>query len=148
MSDMFGVAQTASIAIVANVAKTAVQLISPANHRVKVLGWGVFFDGISNTAQPIQIRLVRQTTAGTMTALTLNKTAPRAETLLTTAQHTATVEPSNSDVVDIITCHPQQGYEIKFPFGQEITLGGGERIGLEILSTANINVRAKLFFEE
>lgn len=148
MSDIFGVAQIGSTAMVANVAKTVLQLVSPANHRVKVLGWGVFFDGVSTTAQPVQIRVMRQTTAGTMTALTPTKTAPRAESILCTAQQNATTEPSNSDSLDVITCHPQQGYEIKFPQGQEIMLGGSDRIGIEVLSTAIINVRAKVFFEE
>ena len=40
----------------------------------------------------------------------------------------------------------RQGFKRRWQF--DIRLGGGERVGLEILSTANINVRAKLFFEE
>lgn len=148
MSDMFGVAATAAVALSANVTKTVVQITAPANHRVKVLGWGVFFDGVSSTAQPVRIRLYRQTTAGTMTLLSLQKIAPRTESLLTTAQHTATVEPSLGDLLEQATCHPQQGYEVKFPQGFEIVLGGGERLGIELLAVAAVNATSKIFFEE
>lgn len=148
MSDMFGVAATAAIALAANTAKTVVQITAPANHRVKIIGWGVFFDGTSTTAQPVRARLQRQTTLGTMSGLTLNKTTPRAEAILTTGQYGATVEPSASDILEQVTVHPQQGYEVKFPPGQELVIEGGGRVGMELLAVAAVNATAKIFFEE
>ena len=148
MSDMFAVAASASVALTAVTAKTVVQLVSPANHRVKVLGWGVYFDGVNSTATPVRARLVRQTSAGTMSALTPAKLAPRAESLLCTAQHSATAEPVLGDVVDQALIHPQQGYEVKFTPGQEVIMGGSERLGIECTAPAGVNVTAKIIFEE
>lgn len=148
MSDLFGIQTTGTVALAAATAKTAVQILSPTNHRVKIIGWGVFFDGVTAAAAPVQVRLLRQTSAGTMTTGTPAKLSPRSETLLTSGFTNATAEPTFSDVLDLVMVHPQQGYEIKFTPGQEIVLGGAERVGIEITAPAIVNVRAKLLFEE
>jgi uncharacterized membrane protein len=148
MSDIFAAAATAAIALSAATVKTVVQVTAPANHRVKILGWGVFFDGASATAVPVRVRLLKQTSSGTMTPLTLRQTSARVETTQSIATHTATAEPTAGDIVDIILVHPQQGYEIKYTPGQEIVLGGGERIGIDCNAPATVNVTAKILFEE
>lgn len=148
MSAIYGIAQTSEVALAAATAKTVIQLVAPTNHRVRVLGWGVFFDSTSVAAEPVQVRLLRQTTAGTMSALTPVQSQPVAETMQSTAQHTATVEPTAGDVVDICEVHPQSWYEVRYPLGQEIIVAGAGRIGIECTAPANVNVRAKLIFEE
>jgi hypothetical protein len=149
MSAFIGVAQTSEVALTAATAKTVLQIVAPANHRVKVLGWGVFFDGTSVTAEPVQVTVSRQSTAGTMSSLTPVKLDDSlAETLQTSAQHTATAEPTTSDALDVIEVHPQQGYEIRYPLGQEPIIGGGDRLGIVCTAPAGVNVRAKLIFEE
>lgn len=148
MADIFALAQTAEVALVAATAKTVIQLVAPANHRVKVLGWGVFFDGISVTAEPVQVRVLRQSTAGTMSVLTPVQIRPVAETIQSTAQHTASAEPTAGDVLDAVEVHPQSGYDVKFPMGQEIVISGAGRLGIECTAPAGVNVRAKMFFEE
>jgi hypothetical protein len=137
------------VALSAATAKTVIQLVAATNHRVKVLRWGVFFDGVSVSAEPVQVRLLRQTTAGTMSSLTPVKLDDSlAETLQTTSQHTATAEPTAGDVVDVVEVHPQSGYEIIYPLGQEVIIGGGDRLGIECTAPAGVNVRAKIVFEE
>lgn len=148
MSDLFGVAATVSVALVAATAKTAVQILAVANHRVKVLGWGVYFDGVNPTAAPVRVRVLRQTTSGTMTALTPTQTSQRTESLLTTASFNASAEPVAGDVIDSGLVHPQQGYEVKFTPGQELVIGGTGRLGIEVTAPAVVNVYAKIFFEE
>ncbi len=149
MARLNAIAQTAEVALTAATAKTVVQIKAAANHRVAVLGWGVFFDGTSVTAEPVQVRLIRQSTAGTMSALTpVALDGDIALTLQTTAQHTATAEPTAGNVVDVIECHPQQGYEMIYPLGQEVILTGGGYVGIECTAPATVNVRAKLRFEE
>lgn len=149
MARFFGVAQTAEIALSAATAKTVLQVVAVANHRVVVKRVGVYFDGTSTTAEPVQVRLLRQTTAGTMSALTLVKLDNGiGDTLLTTAQHTATVEPTASDVLDVAEVHPQQSYEWIYPLYEEPIIDGGGRIGIECTAPAAVNVRAKVIFEE
>jgi hypothetical protein len=149
MAAFQGRATTAEIALTAATARTLLQLLAPANHRVRLLGWGIFFDGTSPTAEPVQVRLLRQTSAGTMSALTPVKTdASLAETLLTTAQHTATVEPAAGDVLWAGEVHPQAGYSELLPWGTEILIQGGGRIGIEATAPAGVNARAWVSFEE
>jgi hypothetical protein len=148
MADIQASAQTAEVALTAATTKTVVQLVAASNHKVKVLGWGVFFDGVSGTAEPVQVEILRQTTAGTMSALTPSKLGTDSETLQTTAQHTASAEPTASDILDVAEVHPQSAYEIVYPMGQEIKIPGGGRLGIRCTAPAGVNVRAKLRFEE
>lgn len=148
MAGIIAVAQTVEVALSATVARTVLQVKAPTNHRVKVLGWGVFFDGVNTAAEPVQVRLLRQTSAGTISPLTPASLTPITEVIQTLAYFQATVEPTPSDVLDMVECHPQQGYEIKFPMGQEIIMAGATWLGIECTSPAVVNVRAKLFFEE
>lgn len=149
MSGVRGVATTTEIALTAATAKTVIQLVAASNHRVLVTGWGVFFDGTSTVGEPAQVRVLKQTTAGTMSSLTPVKlNASDDETLQTTAQHTATAEPTAGDVYDVIECHPQQGYEKMLPPGMELVIVGGQRMGIEVTAPAAVNVRAKMFFNE
>lgn len=149
MAAFLGIAQTVEVALTAATAKTALQLVAASNHRVKILRWGVFFDGVSGTEAPVEVILVRQTTAGTMTANTPKKIDDSlAETLQTTAQDNASAEPTATDVVDVIECHPQSGFEIIYPLGQEVIVGGGDRVGIKCTAPSAVNVRAKIVFEE
>lgn len=149
MAAFQGIARTAEIALTAATARTVLQLIAASNHPVRILGVGVFFDGTSVTAEPAIVDLLRQTTAGTMSSLTLVKRDPgRSETLQTTGQHTATAEPTAGDIIDSWQVHPQQGYEVFYPLGQEPIIGGSGRVGIRVTAPANVNVLAKIIFEE
>lgn len=136
------------IALSAATAKTVLQVVAPANHRVVLKRWGVFCDGVSPTAEPVQVRLLRQTTAGTMSAATPRKMDGYAETIQSTAQKTASAEPTAGDVLAVLEVHPQQGYAEAFPYGDEPIIAGGGRVGIECTAPAGVNVRAQLICEE
>jgi len=150
MAAFLGIAATSEILLTSGSAKTLVQIAAPSNHRVKVVRWGVFFDGVSVSAEPASIRLLRQTSSGTMSALTANPLDDSlSETLQTLAQYNATSEPSAGAVVDTLEVHPQTGYEIIYPLGQEVIVGGGDKLGIECTLNSNgVNAKAKLIFEE
>lgn len=148
MSGILACVQTAEIALTAATAKTVLQLVAPANQRLIVKRWGVFFDGTTSSAEPVQVRLLRQTTAGTMSALTPVRINAGSETLQATAQHTATAEPTASDVLDVLEVHPQSGADIVFPLDMQLTVAGGTRLGVECTAPAGVNVRAKMWYEE
>src|SRR5687767_3906716 len=151
MSAFLGIAKTVEIALtVATTPKTLVQIVAPTNHRVKVCAWGVWFDGVSASDAQVLVRLLRQSTAGTMSALTPVKVDDSiAETLQTTAQHTASAEPTAGDVLKNINVPPSSGgYEEQCPYGQEYIMGGGDRIGIEATVGANVNGVAWIRFEE
>lgn len=144
---------TAEQALTAATAKTILQVVAAANHRVKVLGWGVFFDGTSTTAEPVQVRLLRQTTAigGTPTAVTPTKRDDSiADSVLTTAAQYggSPTEPTAGDVLEVVEVHPQQGYQVLYPLGMEPIIGGGDRLGIECTAPAGVNVRPSMILEE
>jgi hypothetical protein len=137
------------IALVAATAKTILQLVAPANHRLKIIGWGVFFDGTNPNAEPVQVRLLRQTTAGTATAVTPKKNDNSiSETIQSAGQKNATAEPTAGDVLKALEVHPQGGYEEQLPFGLEYIMGGSGRLGIECNAPAGVNVRGFIRFEE
>lgn len=141
--------RTAEIALTAATAKTVIQLVAPSNHRVAITSWSVSFDGTSVTAEPVVIRVLRQTSAGTMSALTpVAMDGSVGETIQSTAQHTATAEPTAGNVLLSMECHPQQGYKEFLPLGQEIILQGAGRVGIECTAPANVNCVACITFEE
>lgn len=123
---------------------TALQIVAAASHRVYVKKIDVSFKGIVVTDAPIFVRIVKQTTAGTMTSLTMYKgNASDDETLQTTAQHTSTVAPTTTDLLDSGEIHPQTARR----FGPFWIPGGG-RIGVEITAGVSTSVIVSASGEE
>ncbi|MFQ5410227.1 MAG: hypothetical protein ACE5FI_17590 [Anaerolineales bacterium] len=148
MAGILAVAQTAEVAT-GTAKKTLMQLVAAANHRVLIKEISISFDGTSNTAAPIIVQVLRQTTAGTMSALTpvaIDEAID--ETLQTTAQHTATVEPTGAIEVMGEQVHPQGGYTWQAPFGGEIVVIGGNRLGIAVTAGADVNAKVRVVFEE
>lgn len=130
-------------------AKTLLQITAAGNHRVLIGELSISFKGTSNTAAPIRVRVLRQTTAGTMTSLTPVKlNSADDETIQTTAQHTATAEPTAGEVLLAEEVHPQTGYTWQAPFGRELVVPGGGRLGVEVSAGADVNAIARVIFEE
>ena len=140
---------TAAVALSAATEKSAVGVNAPANQRLLVRRIGAFFDGASTTAVPVLVKLILTTTAGTSTALTLNKIdSGYAETIQTTAGENYTVEGTNSTLLDQWLVHPQQGIDITYAFGQEKIVAGGSRVCIKLTAPATVNVRCKIDFDE
>lgn len=149
MSGVLGFAQTAEIVLTAATAKTVLQLVAAANHRVLIDEFGVSFDGVSPTAEPVLVEVLRQTTAGTMSALTPTKNnSADDETIQTTAQHTASAEPTAGDVLWRQEIHPQTGWKEFRPLGKEWVVPGGTRLGVRCTAPAGVNVVASFGFSE
>lgn len=120
-------------------AKTLLQLAAPPNQRVLVERILVGTKGTSNTDPPGLVRVLRQTTTGSMSPLTLRKWDPSDdETLQTTAQQNATAEPSAGDVLVTGECHPQMGWEYVCVPGAEIVVPGGTRLGIEVTFAVSV----------
>jgi hypothetical protein len=148
---MAGVLFAGNIAPVATgtSAKTLLQLVAAANQRIKVVEWSISFTGTSNTATPIQVDLVRQTTAGTSSPLTLVKlNESDAETLQSTANQNATAEPTTGDNDITEEVHPQTGYTWQAPFGREIIIKGGNRLGIRVTAGASVTAACRAMAEE
>lgn len=128
-------AVTGQVSCVTATPKTVMQLIAATNQRVTEVYFTVSFEGIAPTDAPAQVRILKQTSAGTMTSLTPVKDAADPETLQTTAQHSASAEPTASDVKYSQFVHPQGAAREIGPF----VLPAGERIGIEVTASATVD---------
>lgn len=137
----FTVKPTGEVALSAATAKTVLQVAAPANQRLRLKAWGVYFDGTSVSAEPVQVSLVRQTTAGTMTAVTPEKCDDSLpETVQSTAGANASAEPTTAGTLQYREVHPQSGYEYNWGFGDEDFIKGGGRVGIVCTAPATVNV--------
>jgi hypothetical protein len=79
--------------------QTMIQIVAPANQRVKVVGFGFFLDGNNNAATPIEVKVQRQTTAGTGTAGSIKPNEKElTETIQTTTLVGFSAEPTAENV--------------------------------------------------
>lgn len=143
---MSGVGFRANTAQVATgtAAKTILQVVAASNHRVVLNKIVVSFEGVTVTDAPIQVRVLRQTTAGTMSALTLVKDGDTAETLEVTAQHTASAEPTAGDVLESQMVHPQSSRVFVGPY----VVPGGGRLGVEVTAAVGVDCIISAYGEE
>ena len=56
------------------------------------------------------------------------------------------MEPTATDVLDTLNIHPQLGY--KTPYGYEVLMGGGDRLGWKLTAPDAVNVIITVHFEE
>ncbi len=127
--------------------ETVLQLVAATNHRVKILGWGISFNGLVVTEEPIKVILKRSSTAGTSVAGTVVQVDDSiAESLQTASRITFTVEPTVGDELETKFVHPQGWFEKIYPEGKEIIVGGGDRIGLETTTVAGVTPECNAFF--
>lgn len=136
------------VACVAATPKTVLQLTAPTNQRLMVKRWGVFFDGVTPTNEPVVVKLIKQSTAGTATSQSPVILSAGSETLQATGNYNATVEPTTTAVLDILEIHPQQGWMEFVPLDQGLPIVGGGRLGINITAPANVNCVAKFIYEE
>lgn len=139
-----GEVQLAGTAVV----KTMLQMTCAASDRVRIQGWGIAIKGTSATDAPILATVAYQSTAGTQgganIAVISHKNQADLETLQTTvlsgpAAAAWTTEPTTGNAIENFEVHPQTGYRIFYPMGQEIMLTSGlaatvGRIGWRTLS--------------
>ena len=135
-----GFIEDSAISLAAETTLTLVQLVAATNHGIEIQAWGVGFNSVAAADEPIQCRLQIQTSAGTSGASTQinhrNHALDGHETFDTTGRDAFTVEPSKDTNFPTRLVHPTSGYEIWFPFKEEIDIGSVERIGLEVISGA------------
>jgi hypothetical protein len=148
---MAGVRFTATTAKISTgtALKTLIQVVAAANHRLLIDEISISFDGVVQTDEPILVEVLRQTTAGTMTALTCRKNNDADdETLQVTAQHTATAEPTAGDLLKSWLVHPQTGRPWQAPFGREIVVKGSGRLGIRVTAAASVDAVVEIGGEE
>lgn len=151
MAAVFSVTTETEEAVAAATAETLVQLRGHASTKAKICEWGVSFDGTSGTADPVRVRLLRQTSDGTGTGANEVKWDPDSPTALVTSFNTfSSTEPTAGDVLAEYQVHPQSGMVVQYPLGREPVMGAAttSRIAIDVLSPGAINASAYIVWEE
>lgn len=131
--------------------KTLLQILAATNQCVKVGEVSISFNGVSNTATPILVEVLKQTSAGTLSNTTtlVKEDASRAETIQTTGKDTSSSEPTDSGAVLVLEyVHPQTGFLWQAPFAGELFVIGAGRLGLRVTAAASVTAGARLVAEE
>lgn len=150
MAAVYSVTTEAEEALAAATAETLVQLRGATTVKARIIEWGVSFDGVSVTAEPVRVRLLRQTTDGTGTGATEVAWDPDNPTANCTAFHTFSAEPTAGEVLADYDVHPQTGIVIQYPLGREPVIDNAttSRIGIDATAPATVNAVAYLVWEE
>lgn len=139
------------VALSAATAKTVLQVATTAGTNLPrgvIKKLAIMFDGISTIAEPVVIKLIRQTTAGTATTLTGVAVNNFSDTILTAGAYNFSAEPTSGDVIDVVEVHPQSGYSIIYPLGMEPVVASNTRLGIVVTAPASVNCHASIWIEE
>jgi hypothetical protein len=118
-----------AVALTASTAKTVEQIIAATNQRALIKRLDISSNGITPTDPGILIDILTQTNAGAMSSLTPQKlTSSDSESLQTTAQKTATVEPAAGNVLASFYYNEQTW--VPMLFDPPLPIVGGTRMGI------------------
>jgi len=143
MAALYLHATSGEVAMQITTRRTILQIKAAANDRLRISGWGVSFKGTSVSDAPVLVTVLRQSTAGTgLTDVTATNLAKKndgdPETIQTIIlQGIGSGEPTAGALIENFEVHPQMGYRVWYPQGQEIIVPNGERLGF-CITTASL----------
>jgi hypothetical protein len=56
--------------------------------------------------------------------------------------------PTLGAVLDVVNVHPQSGYSVRYPYGQEPVIPGGIKAGITVTAAVAVNCYVKVICEE
>lgn len=136
--------------------KTLLQVATPSGADLRVIAWGLSFDGVSPTAAPGQVTLVDVDVAATVTSLTPEKWGSDdlqaalcvGGTSATGYNATAEGTITGSRILDGQNVHPQTGYALWFPELARPRVKASRFLRIRALFAADINALPWILFEE
>ena len=149
MANIYSLRNEADVALAAATAKSILGVRSGAAFGIALKSWGVSFDGVSATAEPVAVHLCHATfatnapgTASTDASANIAQTSGKTLAHGCTAAHTWTTEPTVLVEIDEILLTPNGGtYKWAFPLGDEPDGGLSEGYVIRCNAPAVVNVR-------
>jgi hypothetical protein len=158
MAALQGYIDIPSTSLTGGTGLTVLEIVAPANQRVKILAYGFYFDGTSNSAVPVQALIARPTAAGTYTSILpvpveqeCNEAFQATYNYKNTGTEPTYTSPSagaSGNILKTFTVHPQLGYEYLAPLGQEDVVKGAGVFAIQLTAQAGVNVRGYVKIEE
>lgn len=140
--------QSENEAMVGAAVKTGVQFVAAASGPVRIRAWGISLDGVTAANVPGDVELLRQTTAGTASALTPVDWEDGARTALGTAQKTFTVEPTAGAILHPLQLTPNGGLYEAWYGDDGPTVPASGRVGIRGTFANNVNATFWMLVEE
>lgn len=147
----YTVETTADVALTAATKKTILSVIAGANALIRLVEFGVSFDGTSATAEPVTVELEGSTEAGAGTSTTQNPVQMRGptRTVQASGKRNFTAQPSALTAWKRWLVHPQTGIEMQYPLGREPEqITTADAIVLSCTAPATVNAQGYIEFEE
>ena len=114
---------------------TLLQIVAPSASRLVVKQVSLSFNSDSNSDEPYQVQLLRQSGAGTSSAGSIYKINTDDSAAFSSASRIAfTAEPTAQDILQNWYIHPQINLIWEPPFDSTLTIQGSGRLGLRILT--------------
>jgi hypothetical protein len=158
MAALQGYIDIPSTSLTGGTGLTVLNIVAPTNQRIKVLAYGFYFDGTSNSATPVQAIIARPTSAGTYTSILPVPIEQECTEVFqglynykntgTEPTYTAPSSGASGNIMKTFTVHPQLGYEYLAPLGQEDIIKGGGLFCVQLNAAAGVNVRGYIKVEE
>jgi hypothetical protein len=138
-------------------AKVAIQLATPATARIRLVEWGISFDG-SAAATPAIVEIAKASAASTVTAHSTTTVqnisdgtfASRLTMSTTGTGYGAVAITTNTttQVYDKQYIAPTNQYVKQWPLGREPTIAESSFVQLRLNTTATVNAVAYIVWEE
>lgn len=152
MASIYSATSEGENALVADTQEGILWLMGVTTTTARIIEWGVSFDGVVATAQPIRVGLFRVTNAGTTPTATVEMAwdigSPAAACIA--AKGFATPPTFTSTPLCEYNVHPQSGLIVQYPLGREPTIDNVTTDGLGVYCTSNsvVNALATIIWEE
>lgn len=147
----YTVETTADVALTAATKKTILAVIAGSNALIRIVEFGVSFDGTSATAEPVTVELegCTQATAGTSTSQTPVQMRGPTRTVQASGARNYTAQPTTLTAWKRWLVHPQTGIEMQYPLGREPEqITTADAIDLSCTAPATVNAQGYIEFEE
>lgn len=125
--------------------KTVLQIATPSTTDIRVVAWGISFDGVSATAEPGHVALVDVDVAATVTSLTAEEWGSDDNpaslciggTAATGFNASAEGTIAGSRILDGQVVHPQTGYSLWLPEKPKVKASRFLRVRATFAATVN-----------
>jgi hypothetical protein len=138
--------------LTASATETVVMVKAAASKRLHVVEYGVSFNDVDAADPAVLVHLIRLTTDGTSTALTIvEEDTTTGESPLASAAKDFTAEPTAGAILRSHYVTPAAGLiAVQFPLGDEIVVPVSGRIGIQCVTAAGVtpSVAAYIAFRE
>jgi hypothetical protein len=149
---VFTAVTTAEGLLASSSMKTVLKIISPSSNPIKIKEWGVFFDGVSVTAEPVNVALciysTDETQWTTVASVPVQRSGPPIVSKCIVQALAGSSSHGSSGVLASLQIHPQSGYQEKFAFGDEIVIAGSKAVAIQCTAATTVNVKAQIVYEE